>query len=236
MAHVAGPAREQHRITVERRLVRWQGQAAQAFEAFANRSRTDDGLAGRQHGAGLQRVLQPQLDWVQTERGRQLVHLRLIGEARLHRAEAAHRAAWGIVGEDRRPGQSGVGNLVRPGGERRGVADYGRRGRCVGAAVDEQSSLDTDERPVAPRAVAHPHARRVPMHVTIEGFLPAITHLDWSPSAEGEQAGVDLHADVLPSPESPTHARKVKPHLFRRQPQAGRELFMIGVEPLGRNE
>ena len=56
-----------------------------------------------QRAARLERVQEPQLDRVDVERGRELVHLRLGREARLHGAEAAHRAAGRVVRVDARP-------------------------------------------------------------------------------------------------------------------------------------
>ena len=55
-------------------------------------------LPRRQARALDHRVAQAQLDRVELERGGEPVHLRLVGEAGLHRAEAAHRAAGRVVG------------------------------------------------------------------------------------------------------------------------------------------
>ena len=94
-------------------------------------------LARRQRVAGLDRVQQPQLDRVDAERGGQQVHLRLGGEARLHGAEAAHRAARRVVRVDRRGLDQRVVDAVRADRERGGVRDDRRRARGVGAAVEQ---------------------------------------------------------------------------------------------------
>src|SRR3712207_8550464 len=49
---------------------------------------------------GLNGVLDAELHRVHAELSGQLVHLRLVGEADLHRPEAAHRAAGRVVGVD----------------------------------------------------------------------------------------------------------------------------------------
>ena len=70
-------------------------------------------LAGRQHVARRERVQQAELDRVDVERRCELVHLRLVREARLHGAEAAHRAAGRVVRVDAgRFDQRVVGTLV----------------------------------------------------------------------------------------------------------------------------
>ena len=51
--------------------------------------------------AGVHRVAQPDLDGVEPAGRGELVHLALVGEARLHDAEAAHRPARQVVGAHR---------------------------------------------------------------------------------------------------------------------------------------
>ncbi len=88
----------------------------------------------------LERVQQPQLDRIDVERGGELVHLRLGGEARLHRAEAAHRAARRVVRVDGEAVDQDVVDRVRADRERAGVRDDRGRARRVGAAVDAGSA------------------------------------------------------------------------------------------------
>src|SRR5947208_7242364 len=47
---------------------------------------------------------------------------------------------------------------------------------------------------------------------------------------------MDLHADVLAGPEGPAHAGEMEPDFLRGQPEAGRQLLQVGVEPLGGDE
>ena len=77
-----------------------------ALDHLGDRQRAGDHLARRKRVAAVERVQQPQLDRIELERRRELVHLRLGGEARLHRAEAAHRAARRVVRVDRQSTRS----------------------------------------------------------------------------------------------------------------------------------
>ena len=73
-----------------------------AADHLRDRQRAGHPLPGRQRVAGGERVPEPQLDGIEAELGGELVHLRLVREARLHGAEAAHRAAGRVVGVDAR--------------------------------------------------------------------------------------------------------------------------------------
>src|SRR5467141_4487026 len=84
--------------------------------------------------------------------------------------------------------------------------------------------------------MAHPDARGMSMHMAVERLLPAVTHLHRAPGAQGEHAGVDLHADVLAGAEGTAHPREVKTHLLRKEVEAGGELLEIGMQPLGGDE
>lgn len=68
-----------------------------AAQQFGDRGGRVDHLSGRQQGALLHGVELPELDRVHVQLGGQLVHLRLVGEARLDGAEASHRAARGLL-------------------------------------------------------------------------------------------------------------------------------------------
>ena len=102
-------------------------------------------LAGDQPVAGPHRVAQADLDRVEAARRGQLVHLALVGEARLHHAEAAHRPARQVVGAHRVAVDDGVRALVRALGVGDGVDQHRRRRRRVGAAVEHEAGLDLDD-------------------------------------------------------------------------------------------
>ena len=51
--------------------------------------------------------------------------------------------------------------------------------------------------------------------------------------SQGQQAGVDLEADVLPGAERAADAAEHEPHLLLRQAEAGGDLLAVLVQPLG---
>src|SRR5262245_61415991 len=69
---------------------------------LGDRQRARDALPGRKGVAWTERVQQAQLDRVDRELGRQLVHLGLSRERGLDGAEAAHRPTRRVVGVDDR--------------------------------------------------------------------------------------------------------------------------------------
>ena len=50
--------------------------------------------------------------------------------------------------------------------------------------------------------------------------------------AQREQARVDLHVDVLARAERPADPGQRDPHLLLGQPEAGRDLLPVDVQPL----
>ena len=104
----------------------------------------------------------------------QLVHLGLVGEAGLHHAEPAHRAARQVVGAHRPAVDDGVRAPVRTLGVGDGVDQHRRRRRGVGAAVEHDPRLDLDDLAVGGGVVAHPDRRRVPVDVAEEALRPAV--------------------------------------------------------------
>ena len=191
------------------------GSSAARRITSATGSEPVDPLARREHVARRERVPQPQLDRVEPERVRELVHLRLGGEARLHGAEAAHRAARRVVRVDARRLEQRVRDRVRTARERRRVRRHrGRRGR-VRAAVEQDPHAHADELPVAVRAVLGPDLRRVPVHVADERLLAVVDHLHRPARVQREQRAVDLHREVLAPAERAADAGEVDAHAAR---------------------
>ena len=89
-----------------------------------------------------------------------------------------------------------------------------------------------DEPAVARRAVLGPDPRRVPVHVADERLLAVVDHLHGPVRVQREQRGVDLHREVLAAAERAAHAGEVDPHLLRLEPEAGRDLVAVDVQPL----
>ena len=98
---VAGAAGEADRVA--RQLLRLRdGDVGAAADHLGDRKRAGDHLAGREHVARTRARSQAQLDAADPERVRELVHLRLVREAGLDGAEAAHGAAGRVVRVDAR--------------------------------------------------------------------------------------------------------------------------------------
>ena len=169
------------------------------------------------------------------ERGGELVHLRLVGEAGLHGAEAAHRAAGrvvrvGAVAVDRRRSAS-----YGPTPKRRRVADHRFDRRGVRAAVEQDLGEDVYERSVARRTVRVAHARGVAVHVPEERLLAVVGHLHGTARCAARASRVDLHREVLPAAERAADPGEGHPDLVFGQVEAGRDLFEIRVQPLRRH-
>ena len=199
---------------------------------LGHRARALDHLARRQRIAGAERVQEAQLDRVDLELGRQEVHLRLGGEARLHGAEAAHRATRRVVRVHRRRLDQRVVDAIRADRERCGVRRDGGRARRVGAAVEQDPHPHVDEAPVARGAVLAPHPRGVPVDMADERLLAVVDDLHRPARVEREQSAVQLHREVLAPAERAADPREVDPHLLGREPEAGRHLVAVDVQPL----
>ncbi len=66
-----------------------------------------------------------------------------------------------------------------------------------------------------------------------EGLVPGVDDLDRLAGALGQQAGVDLHREVLAAAERPADTRQGEPDLLLRQPEHRRDLLAVHVQPLG---
>ena len=185
-------------------------------------------------GAGRQRVEEPELDGVDVERGRQPVHLRLGGEAGLHRAEAAHRSARRVVREHRGRLDQRVGDAVRPARERGRVGGDGGRAGRVRPAVEQDPHAHADEPAVPGRAMLRVDPRGVAMDVPREGLLPAVDHLHGAAGVQREHRRVDLHRQVLAAAEGAADAGQVQAHPLLGEAEARRDLLAVAVQPLRR--
>jgi hypothetical protein len=191
-----------------------------------------DGLTGDQPVAGAHRVAQPDLDRGRARTRRELVHLRLVGEARLHDAEPAHRPARQVVRAHGVAVDDGVGAPVRALGVGHGVDQHRRRRRGVGAAVEHHPGLDLDDLAVGGGVVTHPDRGRMAVDVAEEALGAAVGHPHGTPEAQGEQAGVHLQADVLAGPERPADAAEHEADRLDREVEACGDLGAVLVQPL----
>jgi hypothetical protein len=204
-----------------------------AAQEFGDRRRGVDDLPGGHDRALRHRVALPELHGVQAERGGHLVHLRLVGEARLDGAEAAHGAAGRVVGVEGERLYLHVPDDVRADAEGGRVADDRRGGGGVGAAVEHDPGPDVGQSAVAGGAVLVVELGGVAVDVAEEGLEPVVDHLDRLAGAQCQQAGVDLHGQVLASAEGAADAGQGHPDPVLGQAEDGRDLAQVGVEPLG---
>ena len=231
---VAGAARKPERVAGKRLFGR-DGKRRGTADDLPRRKRAGDHLPGREEVARLERVQEPKLDRVDRELGCKPVHLGLGREARLHGAEAAHRAARRVVGVDGRRLDQRVVDAIRADRERRRVRRDGGGARRVRAAVEEDLHAHACEPAVAGRAVLAADPRGMAVDVPRERLGPVVDHLHRASGVQREQGAVDLHREVLASAERPAHAREVDPHLLGPQREAGRDLVAVDVQPLGRD-
>src|SRR5699024_6374302 len=110
-------------------------------DQLGDRSSGVDPLSGRQHRAFLHRVAGTYLHGVDTARRGEFVHLGLIGEPGLYRAESPHRTARRVVGEHAPTVHRGVRHVVRSHAERGSVPDDGGGRRSVGTTVQVDPRL-----------------------------------------------------------------------------------------------
>ena len=185
--------------------------------------------------ARLERVEEPQLDGIDLELGGEQVHLRLGREARLDGPEAAHRAARRVVRVDRGRLDQGVVDAVRADRERGGVRRDGGRARGVRAAVEQDPHPHARQPSLPRRAVLAVDPRRVTVDVAGERLGAVVDHLHRPVGVEGQHRAVDLHREVLAAAEGAADAGEVDAHLLGREPQAGRDLVAVDVQPLGRD-
>jgi hypothetical protein len=204
-----------------------------AADHLRNRKRAGDALAGGQRVPVGKGIAEAQVDWIDSQRRSQLVHLPLGREAGLNGTEAAHGAAGRVVREDGLALDQSVGNRVGAAGERGGVRADGGRAGGVRAPVEQDLHADTDELAVAVRAVLGPDLGRVAMHVAREGLLAVVDHLHGAVRLQREQGAVDLHGKVLAAAEGAPDAGEVDAHLFGLESEAGRYLVAVDVQPLG---
>jgi hypothetical protein len=231
---VAGSAGEPDRVA--RKLLRLRLlERGAATNDLGDGQRAVDPLPCGQRASRSQRVAETQLDRVELELDRKLVHLGLSREAGLHGAESAHGTAGRIVREDDLALDERVRDRVRPAGEGGRVRADGCRAGRVRASVQEDPHADVDELAASIGSVLGPDPRRMAMNVAREGLLPVVDHLHRAIRPECKECAVDLHGEVFAPAEGAAHAGQVDPYLLGLQIEAGCDLVAIDVEPLRRD-
>ena len=191
---------------------------------------------GRKRVARRERVQEAELDRIDAERVGELVHLGLAGEARLNRAEAAHRAARRVVRVHHRRLDQRVRHQV--GAELRRTPRCGRRRSSWRRTRRRRAGSSSRTETSRPSCVARCSAQiRDGWRCTWpdERLLAVVDDLHRPVRVQREQRPVDLHRQVLASPERSSHAAEVHAHLLERQRETGRDLGAIDVQPLSRD-
>ena len=221
VGRASGATRQGHEIGRGGRTLGRHRQRGGVTDALFDRRDVQHRLAGDQFVAGLHRVQQADLDRVEPAGVGELVHLRLVGEARLHHAEPAHRSARQVVRAHGVAVDHGVGAPVRALGVGDAVDQHRRRRRRVRAAVEDHPRLDLDDLAGRRGVVAHPHRRRVAVHVPEETLGAAVRDAHRPAEPQRQQARVHLQADVLAAAERSADAaeRRAAP---RRRAGRGR--------------
>jgi hypothetical protein len=75
----------------------------------------------------------------------------------------------------------------------------------------------------------------VPVDVADERFLAGVDDLHGAVGVQREHRAVDLHREVLTPAEGAADPGEVDPHLFLLEPEAGRDLVAVDVQPLRRD-
>ncbi len=191
------------------------------FEEFGDGRGARHGLPGRQDVPGREDVAQPQLGRVDAEFLRELVHLRLVRGAHLHRALAAHVPGRRVVRAHDPALDEGVRDDVRAAGEGDGGGQRLARTAGVRARVHEDLRLDLDEAALGVGVVAVAEQGRVAVGVAEEGVLARRGELDGALGAHREQPEGQREALVLA--------------VARRAGDAGHDdLDLVRAEPVAR--
>jgi hypothetical protein len=173
---------------------------------------------------------------IQPARRGQLVHLPLVGEARLHHTEPAHGPARQVVAANGIAVDSRVDTLVRTLRVRDRVDQHRRRCRRVRAAIEHDPGLDPLQLSLRGRVVSHPDLGRVAVHMTDEALLAAVREAHRPARAQREQARVDLQTDVFSSAERAADSPERETHLVRGEIETRRDLGAVFVQPLRGDE
>ncbi|GAA3232564.1 hypothetical protein GCM10020256_47980 [Streptomyces thermocoprophilus] len=176
---------------------RRQREVPYGLQEFGDRRRAGHGLPGRQHVTGGHHIAQAQLRRVDAELLRELVHLRLVRGAHLHRALAAHMPGGRIVGAYGPALDEGVRHDVGAAGEGDGGGERVGGGVGVGARVEQDLRLDLDESALGVGVVPVAQQGGVAVGVAEEGLLARSGEFHRTAGLQREQAERQLEGAVL---------------------------------------
>ncbi len=184
--------------------------------------------AGRDRIARLEIVAPAQLQAVERERARDLVHLLLVGDAGLRRAEAAERARIHVVGRNRHRLDAQIVDPIRAGRRHRGIQQDIGTEIDIRARVGDHADIERGDRPVPLQPGLVGHGEGMPLAVADKGVLAGKLQPHRPARLLGEQREIDLDGDVLLAAEAAAHHRAHDAHFVVRRPdRVGDEAEML---------
>ena len=210
---------------------------AQARMTSATGAVPVDDLAGDSWSPGASALRRRSSTGSRPQRGGELVHLGLVGEARLHRAEArASRRTAGCWCARRSRRCTALGTRYGPAAKHAALASTADDVDGVGAAVEHEPRLDLHELAVGVGGVAHPDARRVAVHVAEERLLAEYTIFTGRPVRSASRHEWTCRLTSSRAPNAPPTPPRVSRTSSSGEPEAGGDLVAVVVQPLGRDE
>jgi len=190
-------------------------------------------LAGAGGVAGAQRVAAADLQPVEPELLRQVVHERLVGDGGLGHAEAAEGAGHGLVGEEGPAPGAGVGHAVGAHGVHRHAIGHCGAPAGVGAGVEQRVELHGLQPALGVGAEAGVDARRVALGGGHHGLGAGVDAGHRPPEPPCRQRHQRLHGEVELAAEAAAAGRGHDAHLLGPQPQHQRHLVAVHERRLG---
>jgi hypothetical protein len=115
---------------------------------------------------------------------------------------------------------------------RNSVDEHRRRGAGVRAAVKDHARFNFYDLSIFVCVVTHPDCCGMTMHVPEEAFLAAVLHLDRAPGAQGEEAAVNLQADVFACAKGSADSTENEANMVFWKVETGSYLSAVFVQPL----
>jgi hypothetical protein len=109
------------------------------------------------------------------------------------------------------------------------VDKHGWRGARVSASIKNHASLNLDNFAALVRVVTHPDGCGMTMDVPEEAFLAAVLHLDWPACTQGEEATVNLKADVFARTKGAANTTKNETNIVLGKVEARSNLSAVFV-------
>src|SRR5262249_4749086 len=184
--------------------------------------------------AGADRVLEPQIDGIDSELFRQLIELAFACERDLWIAEAAKAGGAELVRVDKLSGRAEIRNPIRAARHIKAKSQHARAVVAVGATVEDELYLARNQRSVAPGAGAHPDARRVTASHHGEVVFARKHNLHRPFRLEGERGSNRLDRRFHLSAKAAANARGDDAHLRHRKAESFADICLHAIDRLMR--